>query len=490
MALAFIPTPFPSSLHAQARARKSADPMRLLRAAFERSLHVAALLMGLGMVGAVLAQSSVRADYLRISNDFATVEAVLHAPDQHDKALALLYTHPFAASSLSGFFCSQLPRLGWPVLCMNNRFSNNQQFNTIWEPIALDVAAGVAELRRRGYQRIVLIGYSAGGPTVAYYQALAEQGNTLFSQGKALSGFKGFLDRSGAERRVPAADGLLLLNPSSGIGASGMFRLDPSVTDEVTGARDPALDMYAPANGYDPASGTARYSAEFLQRYRAGQCARMNRLIEQTQARLRLARDGTGRFVGDDIAVTVGLRANPAYTDLSLAASTRAPQRLLPDDTVAIVANDRPLARMAQRNRGVDEAARTDLSFISYRAVRCTHFDADAVSASAHGLDTASSNNITYANLARARVPLLIIQGTADDTIAHLTIAELLYNESSAADRSLWYVRGMTHGITAARPEHGDVPGITAQAIHRWLIERRAGLSTTSPAGTTGTGPR
>jgi pimeloyl-ACP methyl ester carboxylesterase len=145
---------------------------------------------------------------------------------------------------------------------------------------------------------------------------------------------------------------------------------------------------------------------------------------------------------------------------------------------------------MAQRNRGVDEAARTDLSFISYRAVRCTHFDADAVSASAHGLDTASSNNITYANLARARVPLLIIQGTADDTIAHLTIAELLYNESSAADRSLWYVRGMTHGITAARPEHGDVPGITAQAIHRWLIERRAGLSTTSPAGTTGTGPR
>jgi len=294
MALTFLSKLSTSSQAVQASVHRSAHPMRRLQAGPARWLRTAALLMALCGGSAVLAQPAVRADYLRISNQFATVEAVLHAPETHDnKALALLYTHPFAATSLSGFFCSQLPRLGWPVLCMNNRFSNNQQLNTIWEPIAFDVAAGVAELRRRGYQQIVLIGYSAGGPTVAYYQALAEQGNALFSQGKSLSGFKGFFDRSGAERRVPAADGLLLLNPSSGIGASGMFRLDPSVIDEVTGARDPALDMYSPANGYDPASGTARYSAEFLQRYRAGQCARMNRLIEQTQARLKAARDGS-----------------------------------------------------------------------------------------------------------------------------------------------------------------------------------------------------
>lgn len=449
----------------------------ILRRATRHWLATCSMLFALVLCGGAMAQpAAVRAEFLRISNEYATVEAVLHMPEGPDSSLALLYTHPFAGSSLSGFFCSQLPRLGWSVLCMNNRFSNNQQFNTLWEPIALDLAAGVAELRRRGYQRIVLIGYSAGGPTMAYYQALAEQGNAIFADGASLSGFKGFTDRQGAERRMPAADALILLNPSSGIGASGMFRLDAAVIDEVTGARDPALDMYAPNNGYDPATGTARYSAEFLQRYRAAQCARMNRLIDQTQARLRSARDGSGRFAGDDIAVTVGLRANPAYADLSLARSTRAPQRLLPADTVVIVDNDRPLARMIERNRGVDEAARTDLSFLSYRAVRCSHFDPDAISAAAHGLDTRSSNNITYANLARSQVPLLIVQGTADDTIAHLTIAELLHNESAATDRSLWYVRGMTHGITASRPEHGDVPAITAQALDRWLAERRSRL--------------
>jgi pimeloyl-ACP methyl ester carboxylesterase len=134
-----------------------------------------------------------------------------------------------------------------------------------------------------------------------------------------------------------------------------------------------------------------------------------------------------------------------------------------------VIRNDRPLARQAARNRGVDETARTDVSFLSYRAVRCTHFNPDATTAAEHGLDVRSSNNITYANLARSRVPLLVVQGTADDTIAHLTIAELLYNSSSAPDRSLWFVKGMTHSITALRPEHGDVPAITAEALLRWL---------------------
>jgi len=195
----------------------------------------------------------------------------------------------------------------------------------------------------------------------------------------------------------------------------------------------------------------------------------MNRLIDQTVARLSAARGGTARFIADDIAVTPGLRANPAYADLGLAQATKKAYRLLPEDTLTIVGNDRLVARQAQRNRGVDETARTDTSFLSYRAVRCTHFDPDATTAAEHGLDVRSSNNITYANLARNRVPLLVVQGTADDTIAHLTIAELLYNSSVATDRSLWFVKGMTHSITALRPEYGDVPSITAAALLSWL---------------------
>jgi pimeloyl-ACP methyl ester carboxylesterase len=417
--------------------------------------------------------SQVSSQYLRIANTFASTDAVLHAGSP-DRRVALLYTHPFAPSSLSGYFCSQLPRQGWTVLCMNNRFSNNQQLNTLWEPIALDVAAGVQALRSLNFEKIVLIGYSAGGPTVAYYQALAEQGNALFDPKTSLSGFKGLFNRDGSEQRLPRADGLLLVNPSSGIGASGMFRLDPAVIDEATGRRDASLDMYAPENGFDPATGQARYSEVFLRRFRQAQCERMNRLIDQSQSRLVAAREGKGRFVSDDIAASVGLRANPAYADLTLAQSTRGAHRLLPDDVVTQVRNDRPLSRQSERNRGVDEAARTDRSFLSYRAVRCSHFDPDAITPDGHGLDTRSSNNITYANLARTQAPLLIIQGTADDTIAHLTIGELLFNASAAPDRQLWYVRGMTHSMTALRGEHGDVGKVTADAISGWLRTRFA----------------
>jgi pimeloyl-ACP methyl ester carboxylesterase len=430
-------------------------------------------LIVLGFVCApAVAQPGVGSEFIRISNDFASNDAVLYTPANASKKVALLYTHPFAPSTLVGFFCSALPPRGYAALCINNRFTNNQQLNTIWEPIALDVASGVAELRRRGYEKVLLVGYSAGGPTVAYYQALAESGNALFRDGATLSGFKGFTARDGSERRMPAADGLVLVNPSSGIGASGMFRLDPSVVNEETGARDPSLDMYNPANGFDAAKGTARYAPDFLRRYYAAQCERMNRLIRSSQERLAAARSTNGRFSGDDIAINIGLRANPAYVDLSLATKTVGEYLLLPEGRAQVVANDRAAANLAARNRGVDETARTDASFLSYRAVRCSGFDPNAVTRAAHGLDTASSNNVTYANMERVRVPTLTLQGTADDTIVHLTIAELIHNSTAATDKTLWYVKGMTHSITAAKPTDGDVPGITAKAIADWIGAR------------------
>lgn len=415
----------------------------------------------------------VVSEYVRIANEFARLDAVLHRPAEGTARVALVTTHPFSASSLSGFGCDSLPPRGFAVLCFNNRLSNNQQFNSIWEPIALDVAAAVHELRRRGYGKVVLLGLSAGGPTMAYYQNVAENGNAVFRDGATLSGFRGFVGAGGAPRRLPPADGLVLANPSSGIGASGILRLDGSVVDEATGRRDPSLDMYAPANGYDPASGTARYSPAFVARYRAAQCARMNRLIDASLERRAAVRAGRARLADDDIAVNVGLRANPAYLDLSLAASTRAPRVLLPGGERAVVRSDRRAVDLRVRNLGHDETARTDLSFLSWRAIRCGALDADATDPAAHGLDAASNNNTTYANLAGVTAPLLVMQGTADDTIVHLTLAELIHDAAvRSTDRTLWFVRGATHGMTALRPEFGDVPGTVADAIARWLAGR------------------
>lgn len=411
-------------------------------------------------------------EFVRVSNEYAANDAVLRVPTRGTKQVALLYTHPFAATNLVGFFCETLPARGYAVLCINNRFTNNQQLNTAWEPIALDVASGIRELRNRGYEKVLLVGYSAGGPTMAYYQALAERGNALFRSGGALSGFTGFRNRDDSERRMPPADGVVLVNPSSGIGASGMFRLDGSIIDEETGARDPTLDMYSAANGFDAARGVATYSRSFLERYYAAQCARMNRLIDTSVRRMAAVRAGTARFGDDDIGLTVGLRANPAYVDLSLASSTRGRHVLLPGGAVTTVTNDRRATNLSVRNRGVDEAARTDSSFLSYRAVRCVGFNPDGVTKDEHGLDASSSNNVTYANMESVSVPTLIMQGTADNTIVHLTVAELIFNSTSAVNKDLWYVKGMTHGITALTAADGDVPAITAGAIGRWIDTR------------------
>lgn len=417
----------------------------------------------------------VRTEFLRISNEFASIEAVLYQPpgSSQSRSTALVYTHPFAAGNLRGPFCETLAERGFAVLCFNNRYTNNQQLNTIWEPVALDVAAAVLELRARGFKNVLLLGYSAGGPTMGYYQNLAQNGNSIFRGGATLSGFKGFFTAAGAERRMPPADGIVFVNPSTGVGASGILRLDGSVINEDTGQRDPALDMYNPANGYNSATGAAKYTPQFLTAYRDAQCRRMNRLVDAAQARLAIVTSGQGRFVDDEYAINIGLRANPAYADLSLAASTKDAWVVLPDGKPQVVTNDRRVANNRTQNRSTPETARSDRSFLGYRGVRCIALNADATTADEHGLDVNSNSNTLYNNIATTNVPLLIIQGTADNTIVHLTLAELIHNSAiNTTDRTLLYIRGMTHGLVPLNPSFGDTVATLNGAIVDWLNRR------------------
>jgi hypothetical protein len=437
------------------------------------SWAAAVILVLASQAGGAQTARPIQAEFLNISNEFASIEGVLYSQRGTRKNVALIYTHPFANSNLRGPFCESMAARGFAALCINNRFTNNQQLNTIWEPIALDLAAAVKELRSRGYPRIVLVGYSAGGPTMGYYQNLAEHGNAIFRNGATLSGFRGFVTSTGAERRMPAADGLVFVNPSTGVGASGILRLDGSVINEETGERDPALNMYNTANGYNPTTGTAVYSPEFLRTYRAAQCTRMNRLIDSALARLAAVSAGTSRFVDDDIAINIGLRANPAYVDLSIGASTAGAWPVIPGGVTEIVRNDRRVANNRTANNSTPETARSDRSFIGYRGVRCIALDADATTAEAHGLDTTSNSNTLYANIAGASVPMIVFQGTADNTIVHLTLAELIYNSATGtSDRTLNYVRGMSHGLVPVSASFGDTVGILNSAIANWLNAR------------------
>ena len=114
------------------------------------------------------------------------------------------------------------------------------------------------------------------------------------------------------------------------------------------------------------------------------------------------------RFVDDDYTVNVGLRANPAYADLTLAGGTQEGWAVLPGNQKQIVKSDRRVANNRTLNRSTPETVRSDRSFLGYRGVRCINLNPDATTAAEHGLDTTSNSNTLYNNIAGSTVPLLI----------------------------------------------------------------------------------
>jgi pimeloyl-ACP methyl ester carboxylesterase len=142
-----------------------------------------------------------------------------------------------------------------------------------------DVATGLQYLRAAGFKRIVLLGNSGGAGLYS-----------LYAQQSALPGAQRIARTPGgrptqlAELDMPLADGFVLIGPHPGQGALLLNCIDPSVIDENDPLSvDPSLDPLSRANGY-AGKGETRYSAEFIERYRAAQRARVARIDEQARA--------------------------------------------------------------------------------------------------------------------------------------------------------------------------------------------------------------
>jgi hypothetical protein len=82
---------------------------------------------------------------------------------------------------------------------------------------------------------------------------------------------------------MPAVDGLVLIGPHPGQGMLLLNCIDPSVRDESDPLSiDPMLDPLSPENGYAE-KGQARYSAQFIERYRAAQRDRVARIDQHAR---------------------------------------------------------------------------------------------------------------------------------------------------------------------------------------------------------------
>jgi len=143
-----------------------------------------------------------------------------------------------------------------------------------------DVAAGMQHLRQQGFSKIVLLGNSGGAPLYAMY--IQQAGLPPLQRIERTPGGR---PTKLAELEMPPADGLILVAPHGGQGRLLLDAIDGSVTDENDPLNvDPSLDPFSPANGFNPLTGKAKYAPEFIQRYRAAQLARVERLDRKARA--------------------------------------------------------------------------------------------------------------------------------------------------------------------------------------------------------------
>ena len=156
-----------------------------------------------------------------------TVKGALYKPDSGPAPhVAILMAHR-TANFMGGMPPRELAKRGFMVLGMNPRSDNNEA-EVHWEDIALDVKSGVEFLRKQpGITKVLLWGHSGGGPTMTYYQAVAENGPSY------CQGAKKLIQCTNAVANLPPADGLILVDAHPGNPANTIRALNAAVTNDA-----------------------------------------------------------------------------------------------------------------------------------------------------------------------------------------------------------------------------------------------------------------
>jgi hypothetical protein len=369
------------------------------------------------------------------------VKGALYKPDSGPPPhVGVLVTHR-TSNVLSSLPCTELSRRGFMVLCMNPRFDNNEAL-VRWETIALDVRSGVTFLRRQpGITKVLLLGGSGGGPTMSFYQAVAENGPSYCQGANKLIQCENNL------AGLPPADGIIFRDAHPGNPANGVRSINPAVVNERRPERlNPKLNPFNPENGYNP-NGSSTYSEQFKKRYFAAQAERMNKLIDDALEKLHEIEAGPHPDDDAPFIIARGDGARLMELDLSIHHSTVNPQKLLKNDgnIVTQIVESVRLAdpALADLNATFDGGTRflTVRSFLSANAIRATD--------SMDGIIDCSSNNSTPCALRKISVPILI--GAMG---AHYFIRdnEIHYEVAASPDKDFIVVEGAEHGITPCVP--------------------------------------
>ncbi len=218
---------------------------------------------------------------------------------------AAILMHP-ASNFMGHYMIAPLAARGIDVLAMNSRYVNNDS-TLIMERVLQDLGSGVQELRRRGYEKVHLIGNSGGAALAALYQAQAEHLTiTTTPAGDPV-------DLS--PDQLPPCDGIVLAAAHPGRPELLCGMIDASVIDECDPvAADRDLDIFS--GDHKPP-----FPPAFVARVRLAQAERIRRISRRVKARLAWLREhGPAR---DEAFLVQRTYADPRFIDLSLDANDR-----------------------------------------------------------------------------------------------------------------------------------------------------------------------
>jgi pimeloyl-ACP methyl ester carboxylesterase len=213
------------------------------------------------------------------SQGIVNLEGVRFVPQGPHPTTLLVFMHP-ATSTQFLPMPRALAQRGHHVLCAGNRYACNDT-PLIMEKVAVDLGAYLRHAREAwGYQKIVLCGWSGGGPLALFYQSQAQRPTvTATPAGEAYD-----LTAAG----LLPADAVIFQAANMSRATLLAEWLDPSVTDEDDpDRRIVEFDIYDPRNPNQPP-----HSTDYIAQYRAAQLGRMRRRtawVKETLAQLKKA---------------------------------------------------------------------------------------------------------------------------------------------------------------------------------------------------------
>ena len=383
--------------------------------------------------------------------------------------IAVINIHP-ESDYLSHSIGPELASRGYTVLCANTRDACGSLASKIF-----DVGIGMKYVKNLPeISKIVICGHSGGASLMSAYQNLAENGVRTFQGDEKLIKCPDYLDG------LQPADGFLSLDSNWGLGAMRLFGLDPAVTNEQSGLLiDEELNMFNPANGYDPSGST--YSDVFLRKFFKAQSDRNNKLIDFALERNTLIDSGKGLYADDEPmivpgAMYIGPNNKLFPQDIRFLCRTRAERTLVHTGgrtSVEVVHSLRKPKNGGSLTGSLYRGAlhTTVKKFLDSHAVRTVdgygYDDAEVF-----GIDWQSSYNCVCGNVTGVTVPVLALGMTAN---WEFSAVETIYNNAGSSDKSMGFIEGADHDFNTDKTcerfdgEFGDTVRTTYDYIDKWL---------------------